>query len=272
MAISLASISKGAQIRAPRIIVLGVEKIGKTCFACGSKFENGQLVETAINSPVVIPAKGEEGADALDVPVFPACKTFEEVMEALGSLYEEKHEFKTLVLDSASALEPLIWDTLCREYNTDSIEKIGGGYGKGYTEAVNRWRGLLEGLDALRSEKNMASIIIGHVKVKRFDDPTGESFDQYQFDINEKAANLLFRWADLILFCNTKVVVKKEDAGFGQDKKRGIDTTGGQRFLFTQKRPAHPGGGRGYYGQLPYELSLDWSVFENAVAQVAGGK
>jgi hypothetical protein len=250
------------------MIVLGLEKLGKSTFSCGSHFEGGQLVQTGMNSPVVIPVRGEEGMDALSVPVFPTCNSFDEIMECIGALYQEDHEHKTVVLDSASAMEPLVWDALCKENNVTSIEKVGGGYGKGYIESVARWRQLLDGLDALRSHKNMASIIIGHVKVKRFDDPAGDSYDQYQFDINEKAANLLFRWADVILFCNTKVAVKREDTGFGE-KKRGIDTTGGARYLFTQKRPAHPGGGRGFYGQLPYELPLDWLAFENAVAEAA---
>jgi len=270
MAMTLDSISKGARMRAPRIVLLGVEKIGKTTFACGSRFENGVLAETGINNPIVIPCKGEEGADALDVPVFPTCNTFDEVMQAITALYNEDHEYKTVVLDSASALEPLVWDTLCQEHNVDSIEKVGGGYGKGYTEAASRFRQLRDGLDALRSEKSMASIIIGHVKVKRFDDPAGDSYDQYQFDAHERVVNSLFRWSDLILFANTKVVVKKEDQGFGKEKKRGVDITGGQRFLHTQKRPAHPGGGRGLYGSLPYELPLDWAAFEAAVATVAG--
>ena len=270
MAISLASISKGTIMRAPRIIVLGVEKIGKTTFSCGSRFEGGKLAAIGLNQPIVIPCKGEEGTDSLDVPVFPPASSYDEVMEAIGSLYQEKHDYRTVVLDSASALEPLVHDSLCREYKVATIEKIGGGYGKGYTEAVGRFRALLEGLDALRSAKNMASVIIGHVKVKRFDDPAGDSYDQYQFDINEKAANLMFRWSDLILFANTKVIVKKEDVGFNQEKHRAIDVSGGNRFLFTQKRPAHPGGGRGMFGQLPYELPLDWAAFEAAVAEAAG--
>jgi len=270
MAITLASISKGAILRAPRIVLIGVEKIGKTAFACGSRFDpSGKLVENGTNSPIVIPVKGEEGADAYEVPVFPTSNSVEDVFEAIGALCGE-HDHRITVLDSASALEPLIWDKVCRDNsNVDSIEKVGGGYGKGYTMAVGVWRQLLDGLDALRSIRSMASIIIGHVKVKRFDDPAGDSYDQYQFDIHDKAANLLFRWADLILFANTKVAVKKEDVGFNKEKNRGIDVTGGQRFLFTQKRPAHPGGGRGVYGQLPYELPLDWTAFEAAVAAAA---
>ena len=170
-----------------------------------------------------------------------------------------------MVLDSASALEPLVWDYVCEKANVSGIEQVGGGYGKGYTEAASAFRELLAGLDALRAAKNMASIVIGHVKVKRFDDPTGDSYDQFQFDVHDKVSNMLTRWADVILFCNTKVSVKKEDKGFGKKKQQGVDATGGRRFLFTQKRPAHPGGGRGVYGQLPYELPLDYAAFEAAI-------
>lgn len=265
--ITLESLSKGQQTRAPRMVILGVEKIGKTSFACGSHFdETGALAATGLNSPVVIPCKGEEGTDSLDVTTFPTCNAAEEVIEAIGALYAEKHDFRTVVLDSASALEPLVHDATCRVHSVKSIEEVGGGYGKGYVEALRQWRDILSGLDALRNEKNMASILIGHVKVKRFDDPNGDSYDTYAWDINDKAAALIYRWADVILFANTKVQIRKEDVGFKKEKKRGIDTTGGQRFLFTQKRPAHPGGGRGIYGRLPYELPLDWSIFEKAIA------
>jgi hypothetical protein len=83
-------------------------------------------------------------------------------------------------------------------------------------------------------------------------------------------SELLKRWADVILFCNTKVSVKKEgeDTTFSKAKKRGYDLTHGQRFLYTQKRPAHPGGGRGIYGSLAYELPLSWTAFEEAVAEL----
>ncbi len=265
--ITLESLSKGQQTRAPRMVILGVEKIGKTSFACGCHFdETGALAATGLNAPVVIPCKGEEGTDSLDVTTFPTCNVAEEVMEAIGALYNEKHDFKTVVIDSASALEPLVFDATCRAHNVKSIEEVGGGYGKGYVESLRQWRDILSGLDALRAEKNMASILIGHVKVKRFDDPTGDSYDTYAWDINDKAASLIYRWADVILFANTKVQVRKEEVGFKKEKKRAIDTTGGRRFLFTQKRPAHPGGGRGVFGQLPYELPLDWKHFENAIA------
>jgi hypothetical protein len=268
MAFNLASISAEAQMKAPRIVLLGVEKIGKTSFACGSRVENGVVTEYGLNNPVILSVKGEQGADTIPVPKFPIANSFSDVVEALGSLYTEKHNFGTLVVDSVSALEPLIWAETCQEAGVQSIEKVGGGYGKGYTEALTKWRQLLDGIDALREHSGMASIIIGHTKVKTINNPDTDSYDAYHLDINDKAANLLFRWADLILFANTKVIVKKETTGFNAEKHRAVDSTNGRRFVYTQKRPSHPGGGRGIYGRLPYELPLDWASFQTAVNEL----
>ncbi len=272
MAFSLDSISKEQVIRAPRMVLVGVEKIGKTTFACGSRFENGKLVEIGINNPIMIPIKGEDGADALDVSSFPVCVTFDDLMSALGVLCTEKHDHHTIVIDSASALQTVIGDDVCKEFNVANVRKV-PGFRTGESAVRQRWIKILDALDYLRDEKNMASIIIGHVRVKKFKNPDGADWDIYDFDMDMGEGELLKRWADVIGFCNTKVTVKieGEDTKFSKAKKTGIDTTGGQRYLYTQKRPTHPGGGRGIYGQLPYELPLDWAAFTAAVcAQVDG--
>lgn len=257
MAITLESISKGKRQRAPRIILLGVEKIGKSTFAAGAA------------NPIFLPIKGEEGADGLDVAKFPTLRSYSEVIEAIGALYNGDHDHQTVVIDSASTLEPLVWDETCRQNeNVSSIEKVGGGYGKGYTEALNYWREITDGLDALREHKNMASILIGHVTKRDEEDPVAGMYRTYDFDVHKKAQAMLFRWADCILFANTKTVVTKEDAGFNKKVKRGVAASN-DRFLFTQKRPAHPGGGRDEYGQLPYEIPLNWDAFAAAVANTA---
>lgn len=264
MTFNLDSITKTKRRRAPRIILLGVEKIGKSFLAAGAP------------NPIFIPVAREEGIDDLEVASFPVVDRYEDALACIKALYSEDHDFQTVVLDSASAIEPLVWKRVCaRSDNAESIERVGGGYGKGYTEALTEWNVLMSGLDALREKRNMTTIIIGHVTVRRFDDPTGLSYDQYTMDVHQKAANRLFRWADCILFINTKVVVKKEDAGFGKELQKGKDVTGGARFLYTQKRPAHPGGGRGVYGQLPYEIKLPvtkdpreaWGAFVVAITK-----
>lgn len=257
MAFDLVSITSEARVRAPRIVCLGVEKIGKSTFAAGSP------------GAIFLPIKGEEGIDDLAVAKTPVCETAAEVMGWLCSLGRDEHPYKTVVIDSVSTLESVIHKEICeRASSAPSINEGALAFGAGINQANVAWRQITEVLDDLRSRKNMASILIGHVMVKRFDDPNGESYDQYQWDLHPKAASLLYRWADCILFCNTKVVVTHEKLGFSKDnvKKRGIDIAPGSRFLYTQKRPAHPGGGRGVYGRLPYELPLGWDYFSNAVA------
>lgn len=256
MAFDLTTITSDRIVRPPRIILLGVEKIGKSTFAGDSE------------KPVFLPIKGEEGIDDIQAAKVPVCNTPADVLGWLNLFDREDNEYQASVIDSTSTLEPLIHAEICARSNASSINEDSLSYGVGTDQALIVWRQLTEILDALRFHKNMVSILIGHVKVKRFDDPNGESYDQYQWDLHQKAASLLYRWADCILFANTKVVVKHEKLGFHKDnvKKRGIDIAPGSRFVYTQKRPAHPGGGRGVYGRLPYELPLKWANFRDAVA------
>jgi hypothetical protein len=250
--ITLKSVKRDIVARPPRMILLGGEKVGKSTFAAG-----------APNS-IFIPVNLEEGVDDLPVAKFPVCRSLDDIFACGKALLKEEHDFETVVLDSASAAEFLVWQAVCAEANVDSIEKVGGGYGKGYAEALLKWAELLELFDALR-EKGMAVIIIGHTKVKRFDDPERESYDAYQFDIHEKAANMLYRWADSICFAKYAVRIAKEDVGFNKKKSKAISEQ--ERVLCTQKSPVHPGGGRGIYGKLESEIELSWEAYAEAVAE-----
>lgn len=251
----LSDITHGTVDRPARVIMCGVEKIGKSTFAAGAP------------APIFISVKGEQGIDALDVARFPVAESFNEVIGALESLATEEHQFKTVVIDSLSTLEPLIWEHVCKEDNVASIEKVQGGFGKGYVEAVKSWRDIMAGLDYLRDDKGMGCILIAHVAIKSFSDPTGDNYDSYELDINKKAVSALLRWSDAILFANCKTITKAVKDGMKETKK-GVMRN--ERVLFTQKRPSHPGGGRGVLGQLPYELELSYEAWTNAIAEVKG--
>jgi hypothetical protein len=128
----------------------------------------------------------------------------------------------------------------------------------------------MSGLDALRDDRNMTVVIIGHVRIKASREPDSESYDQYAFDIDRAVGEALIRWSDCTLFMSRKTVVKKEDGGYGKKEKRGIEINGGQRFLYTQSSPTHPGKARGYFGDLPAEIALPrkdaWATFMDAVS------
>ncbi len=149
----LSQISNEAVVRAPRIVLLGGAKVGKSTFAAGAP------------APVFLPIKREEGIDALkDVGRVPVCNSFEDVCGWLDFLINSEHPYKTVVIDSSSTLEPLIHDYTCRRCdNASSIATVYKGFNKGYDEALREWRMVTDYLDVLRNHRSMTTILIGHV-------------------------------------------------------------------------------------------------------------
>ena len=89
-----------------------------------------------------------------------------QVIKALAALYDEKHDYRTLVIDSLDWLERLIWADVCLHKHVESIEDI--GYAKGYVFALTQWREFLEGLTALRNDKGMMVVLVAHARIERF--------------------------------------------------------------------------------------------------------
>lgn len=244
MAISLSAISRSAGISAPRILIYSDAGVGKTTLAAGA--------------PAPVFLSTEDGLGKLEVDAFPLLTSYPQVIDALTALYHEEHSFKTVVIDSLDHLEPLIWEQVCSEHDKGCIEEF--GYGKGYVEALNHWRNLLSWLNALRSKKGMAIILIAHAEIKRFESPEVDSYDRYQIKLHKRASELVQESMDCVLFANYKTVINKEDAGFGKKKARGVAT--GQRVLYTEARPAFVAKNR---YSLPPELPMSWEAFSQAL-------
>jgi hypothetical protein len=69
----------------------------------------------------------EDGLASVDVKAFPLARSYDDVMSGIGALYQETHNFKTVVIDSLDWLEPLISARLCRDNRWKSIEDPGYG-------------------------------------------------------------------------------------------------------------------------------------------------
>jgi GTPase SAR1 family protein len=207
-------------VQPARILLHGVAGVGKTSLAA------------AFPNPVF--AMVEDGAGALDITGAPI-KSWKDMMDMIGSLYEEEHDFKTFVVDSLDWFEPLVWAEACRANKWDSIEVP--GYGKGYVAATDLWRQFVDGVNALRTEKGMTIINIAHTDVKRFDAPDSEPYDRYIIKLHKAASALLMEHSDAILFANYRVSTVKSEVGFGQKKTRAVGS--GERILHTVERPSH---------------------------------
>ena len=246
MAISLSQLTRASQPKPPSMLMHGVAGVGKTTFAAESP------------KPVFILT--EDGLGTLDVEHFPLAKSFDDVLGALAALYTEKHDYRTVVIDSVDWLEPLVWARACRDNGWKSIEDA--GYGKGYVAALDLWRQYLDGLNALRNERGMTIIQIAHTDIKRFDSPEHDPYDRYVIKLHTRAAALLQEYADIVLFANYRISTVKADVGFNKKVNRALGS--GERVMHSVERPAFLAKNR---YSLPDTLPLNWSAFAQAMPE-----
>lgn len=238
---SLSTVQKGPQHKPPRILLYGIHGIGKTTWAA--------------QAPKPIFIQTEEGANELDVARFPTATSAEDVIGYLRSLYKEKHDFETVVIDSADWLEDMIFGLLKKEHTDKEL-----AYGKEALLAEQRLSDVLTALNFLRDKKQMTCIMVAHSEIKRFDSPLTEPFDRYQPKLQHRLSSLLQEWADVVLFATYDVSVKKTEAGFNKEVRRGVSA--GARLVYTEERPAFYAKNR---YKLPEELPLDWAKFAERV-------
>ena len=237
----LARVMKGKQEQALRLVLVGVEGCGKSTFAAGAP------------SPIFLPT--EHGTAHLDIARLPIPDTFADVLGSLRELRTEKHEYKTIVLDGATGLEPILWAQVCADNGWKDLESP--GFGKGHVAALDYWRQVLKALEDLWSGVGMNVVIIGHTMVKPFRNPTGEDYERYQMALNEKASGLLRQWADIVGFARHESFTKKDER-----TKRVKGFSSGARVMHTTWEAGFDAKNR--HG-LPEELPLSWSALEEAI-------
>lgn len=248
MAISLASISKTVA-KPPIIVIHGSPGVGKSTWAA--------------NAPGSVFLPTEDGQGNLGVDAFPLITEWADALGALAALYSEDHTYKTVVVDSLSALELLIQAQVARDNNKSSIEDI--PYGRGHAFAVQYWQQLLDGVTALRNTKGMLPILIAHSEISRFDAPDVDSYDRFTMSLHKRITAMLYERADIIGFATWRTVIKKQEVGFNKQIARGVGT--GERLLHLVERPAYLAKNR---YSLPDTLPLDWQTFSDALAKSTG--
>ena len=224
------------KIKKPHLgIVFGVEGSGKSTL--GSTY------------PAPIFVGPENGSHNLDISRVEELKTYKDIMDSLEYLNKEKHDFKTVVIDSLDWVEPLLYKFLCEKYKTDAIEDVGGGYGRYVAIMLGEWSNFITALEKLR-ERGMNVLLIAHYHVKTFNDPsTNEPYERYLMKLQEKTSAKFREWVDYVFFLNFETFTKKEK---GSNKAKAFSD--GERYLFTQKTAAYDAKNR--FG-LPEKMKLE---------------
>lgn len=235
------AVRKGVCDTPIRVLIYGAEKVGKSTFASGAP------------SPIFVGA--DSGTERLDIARIEPT-SWEEARSYLRDIAQDKHDYKTLVIDPINWFEPMLWDALCKTDGSTNIETYGEGFGKGYKVAVGWWREFLFDLEKCW-KRGMHVVITAHAQVKNFKSPDTDSYDRYELAMNEKGAAPIKQWVDAIVFARVETFTKTEKA---TKKAKGYSTD--RHILLTQPNAAYDAGSR---WQLPDELELSWQDFFDAV-------
>lgn len=249
---SLAAITSSRKWDGMKVVLYGTPGVGKTTFA--STFEKPILVRT------------EDGASAIDVPTFPELITStEQLRHVCALLYKEKHDFKTVILDSLDWLEPVVWNELCKRSGKESIEDF--GYGKGYIYLDVDWRKITNQFDWL-NKKGMNVIVIAHSAAITITAPDSDDYMSYSLKLHKRASAIWTEWSDMILFLDYQKNIIKSGKG-DTAKSKAIGT--GERIIYTASRPAYTAKSRWPIPESIMVANSTYGEFHDAMSEATGG-
>jgi hypothetical protein len=254
---TLVNVTTGGPKLPPRVMVYGVDGVGKSTWAAGS------------DSPIFIPT--EDGAsrvtmpDGQLVPQFPLCSDWQEVFDCLRSLAGEKHDYKTVVLDSADWAQTLANTYVVQTECGGDVNKF-DDYGKGYKGLFREWCKLLQALDYLHKKRGMGVILIAHSTVRAVKNPNGPDYDKWESNLinstNTSIWNKTKEWCEIVMFANFDIVIKPTE---DRERAKGVMKKGDKaRALYIAPSAAYDSKVRAGW-TLPATLPLDYSTFDAAL-------
>lgn len=225
------NITTGKVPKAQKVVLYGVEGIGKSTFA--SQFPDPLFIDT------------EDSTLHMDVKRFDKPTSWEMLMQQVDFV-KQNRPCQTLVIDTMDWAEDLCKRHLMAANGWNAIDSE--GYGKKFVALAEQMGGLLNKLSEV-IDMGINVVVTAHAMLRKKEEPDEMgAFDRYELKLEKKTAPLVKEWADMVLFANYKTTVITDS------KTNSKKATGGQRMMYTTHRPAWDAKNRiGLADELPFE-------------------
>ena len=192
---------------------------------CGDSGMGKTTLAASFPKPIFI--RAEDGVQAipenLRPDVFPVINEVEDLWNQLKGLMNEEHGYKTLVVDSITALERMfIADVIAKDNKkATNIQQAAGGYGAGREAVAIMHQRLRKAAAILAEKKGMHTVFIGHVEISTENPPDDDSFSKYGLRLHAKSMAPYVDDVDVVGFLKLETFTK----GDGDRKKAVSDGT-----------------------------------------------
>lgn len=269
----LSSTSVGIPKTGQRIVISGVEKVGKTTLAC--------------DAPRAILIPMEIGYASITISKTKMIESYDEVMGLLDEITTEakagRWQFQSIIFDSATALERLIHDAVLqsdpayvnKNKKAVTMESALGGYGKAYQFANELFLRFTKKCDDLAIYAGINIILTCHVFASKVIDPTYGEYHTWDLLLhspkNEKnygKRELITQWADMVGFLNEPISILHGKEG--ETVKRAVNLNKG-RVLAVDRNPSWVAGNRyGLVGEIGIPAVGGWNYLADAIMKSKG--
>jgi hypothetical protein len=229
-------IKVGATVAAPRIVLIGVEGVGKT--TAGAQCPK----------PIILTAEEGLVGRGFDGVEHYSPSGWTDVLEFLTWLRDNNDKgYESIIVDTIDWLEPHAEAFICARDKKSSLDDY--GHGNGYIALSDEFRRALKLLDDIH-KKGLLVMITAHCQIKPFSNPSGDNYDRYELKCSKRIGAMVKEWSDAVLFANYHVDIVKESK---KGKAKGI---GGQvRLVYAERNAAWDAKNRfGLPSVMPFDM------------------
>lgn len=141
---------------------------------------------------------------------FPLLNDASEIWDQLKALRTEKHDYKTLVIDTISQLDQLFTSyILSQDKSAKNLASSHGGYGAAYQMLSGLHGRVRKFSEALLREKNMNIVYLAHSEIENINLPDADEFKKYDIKISSKAKGHYVGNVDLVGFIKLDIFADK---------------------------------------------------------------